>query len=186
MVDGDSGARVCSAVPGVCAGGRDAAGRVGVAVRGFCGVAKGASGAEAGTGTGVLAWAVGRLECAGVADGLSTAGGGFGTWTAKPSGVWGRVGEAGGGVQPAAGSYEVHDAAGGLSDVVGEVLQPAGHSGGDGDRESQSAGDGRVDRIFHQHVGVAEPGGGEEEICGVCGGGERDGAVWVCASGSAV
>ena len=71
-------------------------------------------------------------------------------------------------VEPAGRSDAVHDVAERVRGAAG-TLQRAGRSGDrDADSGADASGDGRVDRVFREHVGAASKGGRRSELCGSC------------------
>src|ERR1051325_861229 len=80
----------------------------------------------------------------------------------------------------------VHDAAGGIRGVVGAVQRAGGHCSGDADCESAGDAVGGADRVLREHAGDAGEIAWGDELPGVVGGGEEDGARGIPASGRAV
>ena len=60
------------------------------------------------------------------------------------------------GVEPARRSDAVHDAAGGVAGVAVALQRTGRDRGGDADSGTDSAGDGRVDRVLCEHAGAAD------------------------------
>src|ERR1051326_3058692 len=146
-----------------------------------------AGGRRTGERVGVLEGAVGR-DTGG--DGIAAGPAAASTADVCRSSVPVRIAGGAGGrveaVEPGEPGDVVHDAADGVRGIAVAVQRAGGHSGGIADRQPADPPGNKPHRVLREHAGDADAGEARDELAGLAGRGEANGAGGVSTSGRAV